>query len=366
MTRVAHLSTVHHAGDNRIVNKECVALADAGIDVTLIITADADSPDARVPVVALPRQAGRVHRLIGGQRAAWRALQRVKPDLVHVHDPELIPLAWAWAKRNKGRAVYDAHEDLVKQIATKPYLSSWQRPIVASVARGLVGMADKAMDGIVTATDSIAAGYHNPHVAVVRNHPWQRDFTLDPAPVTGRVVYAGDLTEERKLSFMIECIGKVRETMPQAELWLAGRPLRGCADVLAKLPADSGVHHVGLLPAPEVPAFVSRGQVGLIFLAPLPNYTTSMPTKLFEYMAAGIPFLASDFPLWRETFEAYGAGRFTNTEDAAVAAADLLAMLQDPAACAAMGRAGRDAISTEFGFEAEAARLVGFTRDLLE
>lgn len=364
--RVAHLSTVHNGHDNRVFNKEARALAQAGYDFHLVITAERDGVDDGVPVVALHRTRGsRLSRIVSGQREAWNVLRRLHPDLLQIHDPELIPMALLWGRTHACKVVYDAHEDLVGQIDTKPYLNRLTRPLARLAARCLVGLADRGADGIVAATEPVASGYRNRHVAVVHNYPWLTNFTGDPEPVPGRLVYVGDLSQERKLSFMIDVARSVRERVPSAHLVLAGRALKGCRPVVDAAVAEGIVEYRGLVGPTEVPGVLASAQVGLVFLQPLPNYVRSLPTKLFEYMAAGVPFCASDFPAWQEMFAAYGAGRFTDSESVDAAARTLVEMLADADACGAMGRAGRAAVAGGLTFEAQGRALLEFTGEVL-
>lgn len=355
--RIVHLSTVHHPRDNRIYNKEVTALAEAGHDVTLVIGADADEASP-VRLVALPRPQGRVERLLGMQARAWRTLGRLRPGILHIHDPELIPLAWAWARTHGARCVYDAHEDLVDQMGSKEYLAPWLRPVAGAYARLLTRWADRRMDAVVAATEPVAARYTNPETVVVHNYPWLREFGAEPAPVPGRLVYVGDLSEERRLSFMIDVARRVRERVPHAHLVLAGRLLPDAAASASAFDGET-VTHLGLLPPAEIPALVATAQIGLVFLAPLPNYTNSLPTKLFEYLAAGVPFAASDFPDWRTTFGPLDAGIFADSEDAAATADAVAALLADPGECARLGANGRAAVRDRFSFERELPALLG-------
>jgi len=78
-----------------VVRKECVSLARAGADVWFIGAQDDDEVVDGVHIVGVGAATGRVDRFTRRQLRAWRALDRVSPDLVHVHDPELIPLVLA-------------------------------------------------------------------------------------------------------------------------------------------------------------------------------------------------------------------------------------------------------------------------------
>lgn len=363
---VVHLSTVHNRHDNRVFNKEARALVNAGYDFHLVISADADGVDDGIPVVGLHRTVGpRLRRVVAGQLEAWRVLGSLRPELLQIHDPELIPMALLWGRTHPCKVVYDAHEDLVGQIDTKPYLNRLTRPVARAAAQCLVGLADQGADGIVAATEPVANRFRNPRIAVVHNYPWLANFTVDPAPVPGRLVYAGDLTQERKLSFMIGVTRALRATAPQAHLVLAGRALKGCGPVVEAGVAEGLVDYRGLVGPTAVPGVLASAQVGLVFLEPLPNYVRSLPTKLFEYMAAGVPFCASDFPAWRGMFSGYGAGEFADSESLDATVETLAGMLADPDACTRMGRAGQRAVGEGLTFEAQSRVLLGLTAELV-
>lgn len=363
--RVVSLSTVHHGHDNRVFNKEAKALVAAGFDYHLVISAEHDGVDEGVPVVALHREEGRLRRLFVSQRDAWKCLRRLSPELLHVHDPELIPMALLWGRLHHCKVVYDAHEDLVGQIDTKPYLGRLTRPLARTAARGLVGLADRRADAIVAATPTVGERFTHAPVTVVRNYPWLANYAVDPDPVPGRLVYVGDLSEERKLSFMIEVTRRVRDTVPDAHLVLAGRVLPGCQPVVGRAVEEGFVEHLGLISPATVPQVLSHAQVGLVFLRPLPNYVKSLPTKLFEYMAAEVPFCASDFPAWRRMFGGHGAGILVDTEDLGAVSRAVAELLSDPQRCREMGRAGRAAVQEGLNFESQADGLVELVTGLV-
>lgn len=354
---IVHLSTVHRTRDNRIYNKECRALLDAGEDLTLVIRGEGDE-DSPVPIRSLPIPRSRLGRLTLTQWRAWRTLDGLRPRLLHIHDPELIPMALAWGRLRQAAVVFDAHEDLVKQVETKPYLRPWQRRIARSYARFLTRLADRHMDGVVAATEDIAAGFSHPNTQVVFNYPWLSDFSPVPAPESGRMVYTGDLTQERKLSFMIDVAGKVREVVPEAHLVLAGALGKGMGTVAERFDGDL-VRYVGLLAPVDLPALIGSAEAGLIFLEPKPNYLNSLPTKLFEYQAAGVPVVASDFPVWQARFGSAGSVLFVDSDDVEMTAAAVAGLLRDPRRRAEMSAAGRRAIEREFNFESQTDALLG-------
>lgn len=359
MTKFLHLTTAHPPRDNRIFNKEATALAEAGLDVTLAAKQNGSEPVNGVRMVELPTMTGRLERFVRGPVEAWRALGRERPQLVHVHDPELIPMALLWARTHKAGFVYDAHEDLVGQIEDKHYLSPRMKAVARLYARAILMLADRGADGIVAATPVIAAKYRNRNTTVVRNYPWLRDYPqVERQEVDGRVVYVGALTKGRESDIMIETI----KAVPESSMLMAGRPDAFTQQLIDALGPEDRVDFVGPVAPAEIPGILATGAVGFVFLEPLPNYKESLPTKLFEYMAAGIPFIASDFPYWRDLLEEHDAGIFVDTSTAEAPAAALRELLADPQRRREMGERGRRAIEEHFNFEADVEALVELSR----
>ena len=119
------------------------------------------------------------------------------------------------------------------------------------------------------------------------------------------------------------------------------------------------VRHLGLLPPSQIPEVLATAELGLIFLAPLPNYVNSLPTKLFEYQAAGLPAVASDFPHWRDIFGGDGATVFVDSGDVEATASRIVELLGDRAELERLSVAGRAAVRGRFNFESQAEALVG-------
>lgn len=357
--KVLHLTTAHPPRDNRIFNKEATALAERGIDITLAAKENGSQSVNGVKMVELPSLKGRLQRFILGPVAAWRALDQQRPNLVHVHDPELIPMAVLWARTHRSGFVYDAHEDLVGQIEDKAYLSPRMKAVARLYAHLILGLADRAADGIVAATPVIAAKYRNKNLAVVRNYPWLRDYpVIERHEVPGRVVYVGALTKGRESDVMIETIKAVEES----SMVMAGRPDAYTQKLIDALRPEDRIDFKGPVTPAEIPGILATGAVGFVFLEPLPNYKESLPTKLFEYMAAGIPFIASDFPYWRDLLDEFDAGVFVDTSSPEAPAAALRELLADPERRRAMGERGRKAIEEHFNFEADVDALVELSR----
>ena len=94
--------------------------------------------------------------------------------------------------------------------------------------------------------------------------------------------------------------------------------------------------------------------MGVVLLRPTSQYLHTTPIKMFEYMAAGLPLVVSDFPHLRRYVERHGAGIHVDPGDPDAVAQALSDLLQNPAEAAAMGQRGRQAVLDHYVWDTEA------------
>ncbi|MDD4359611.1 MAG: glycosyltransferase, partial [Syntrophaceticus sp.] len=101
-------------------------------------------------------------------------------------------------------------------------------------------------------------------------------------------------------------------------------------------------------------------------LQPIPNYYDSYPTKMFEYMAMGLPVIVSDFPLYRSIVEKEQCGLCVNPESTEEIAQAVKWLLDNPGEAEAMGKRGQDVTLKKYNWDQEQSKLLDFYRSLLE
>jgi glycosyltransferase involved in cell wall biosynthesis len=111
---------------------------------------------------------------------------------------------------------------------------------------------------------------------------------------------------------------------------------------------------------------MAQSVAGLVTLHPNGNYLNAQPVKLFEYMAAGIPVIASDFPLWRRIVEDAECGLLVDPLDPRAIAAAVDWLVDNPEAAQRMGESGRKAILKRYSWDVEKRRLFQFYDAILE
>jgi glycosyltransferase involved in cell wall biosynthesis len=363
--RVVHVTTVHPAGDNRITRKECWSLVDAGYDVWLLAPGTAP-PEVPVRHVPLPHEESRrLHRFTIGAARAFAAARRLGADIYHVHDPELIPMALLLRLVTGSIVIYDAHEDFPAQVRDKTWVPRPIRRLAVLFARSLEVVAARGLSCVIAAEPSIRGNFRSGRLTTVQNYPRLEDFEFVPPERRpgGRFVYVGGLTAERGIRELVDAMALLP---PSSRLVLAGSFYP--SDFLPSLEGSPGWEHVdymGLLPASEIGPLLAGCTAGLVTLWPLDNYLASQPTKMYEYMASGLPVICSDFPLWRQVVERHHCGVAVDPRDPKAIAAAMTQLSEDHEARREMAVGGREAVETSYHWDGEATALLTCYAELL-
>lgn len=365
--RVVHLTSVHRAFDTRIFHKECKSLAVAGYDVTLIAPhAEGDLVQDGVKLRAVAPPQDRRERIMRTVFDVYRAAVREDAEIYHFHDPELMPIGGLLKLHGK-RVIYDVHEDYAGTMRGK----KWLPTILQSAAATAVTVGETAFsaacDRVIAATPTIASKFHSRKTQLVQNFPWKDELRpSERLPYEKReaiVAYIGVLSDLRGLREMKQAAALAAKQTP-VRLVTAGQVIPGAKAELDDHSENKLVEHLGLLDRRQIAELLSRARVGLVVLHPTGNYVNAQPVKLFEYMSAGVPVIASDFPLWRKIVESAGCGLLVDPLNPAAIAEALVWLINHPAEAAEMGGNGQRAVSERYNWEREAERLVATYTEL--
>jgi glycosyltransferase involved in cell wall biosynthesis len=121
---------------------------------------------------------------------------------------------------------------------------------------------------------------------------------------------------------------------------------------------------VGWQSQDEVEGLLGRARVGLVLYHPVPNHKEAQPHKLYEYMCAGIPLIASDFPLWRNIIEEARCGMLVDPLDPKAIARAITWLLEHPKEAETMGIHGQKAANARFNWTKEEAKLLHLYQSL--
>jgi glycosyltransferase involved in cell wall biosynthesis len=371
--KIVHLTSVHSALDNRIYYRECLSLADRGFQVTIVGPHSADVETNHVRIKAIPPERSRLARMT---RSAWRVYieaLRQDADVYHFHDPELIPAGLLLRALGK-KVVYDIHEDLPKRILSKPYLPPWSRRLISRAVDRFEGTASSCFSALVPVTPFIAGRFQsrNRRTIVVLNYPRQKEL-MDRAAASPwetrrpSLGYVGGVTVNRGICEMVTAMALLPKSL-SAVLEIAGNdvPDHDRPEEVNRLPGWRYVHRHGILDRAGIAHLLSQVRAGLVVIHPTTAFLESVPLKLFEYMAAGLPVIASDFPAWHQMLDRVGCAIFVDPLDPQAIAAAMEYLLTHPTEAQEMGRRGQAAVREEFNWEIEEKKLFDLYRELLD
>jgi glycosyltransferase involved in cell wall biosynthesis len=362
---IVHVSSAHPWVDNRVHLREAATAAQAGYHVRLIaVESDLEAPPTGVDVVRIPRRP-RVRRMVLSTTQAILLAFRCRARVVHLHDPELIwgiPLLRLAGRR----VVYDAHEDLPDQVWGKDYLSHRQQGLFAWLSLGLLRVAGTA-DRIVTATEWTGRRFPAGRRIAIHNFPLARavDDTqvgLEARPTV--VAHVGLLSRDRG----IDVVASVSDQQSVPAGWrieLVGAIDRATnTDRLRSAEATGRVRHRGVVGPMAARDLLLGARIGLVPFRRSPVTDQIFPTKLFEYLAAGLAVIATDVPLWRHLLDGVDCVTFVPEDDPAAIARAVGRYADDPALLGRHGASARVA-ARRFSWEREAERLVAMYDELL-
>lgn len=360
------------------VEKEAHSLTSAGYVVTVVAEADRGLAEVeerdgyRIVRVRRPSSGIRGARLLLHLRGLEKALVATSPQILHAHDSDALAPVSRVAQRLGIPFILDAHE---LWLGRQPrgrgriYRSlSWL--FYAALERRYIPRAA----GHITVSPVIARylerRYGIRHVSLVPNYPDLEPWPLRRIDLRGLpggeeipggiplVLHLGSAMPGRGVEQVVESLALV----PDAHLVLLGggdpghRLRRGLA---VKLGLADRVHVLPPVPTRDVVAAAADATLGVAPIIPdTPNNAASMPNKLFQYLAAGLPVVCSDLPQLRAVVEESGAGIAVDTRDAAGIARAISEMLADPLRLAERGRLARVAAEERYNWAVAARELL--------
>lgn len=361
---VVHLTSAHRATDNRFFGKESRSLLAAGYRVSIIAPHSHSEIIDGIKIIGIPKPSSRVARFtVTFWRLLFAALKE-QAQIYHFHDPDLIPLGLILKLLGK-KVIYDVHEDYYIQIRAKAWINPALRSIIAGFVRSMEFHSERFFDGIVAATPHIASRFKSAPTATVPNFPILSELTLDsPTPYLARsakILYSGQITEHRGILQMIQAIEIANQTN-QVNLSLVGT-FKGhpqLESTARNLKGWKFVDFHGWVNRNEIGGLVDQCRIGLVVLHPIENYLDSYPAKLFEYMAAGIPVIASNFPLWRQIVDQADCGLLVDPLDVNQIAAAICQLLNNPEKAEKLGQNGRRAAYQNYNWGNSEKNLLEF------
>ncbi len=363
--KICHLTSAHADGDVRIFHKECVSLAEAGHEVHLVIPNTTSRTEKGVQIHSFElKPKSRIERMRKTTKQVYQQALKINADVYHFHDPELLPYGLKLRRKGK-KVIYDAHEDVVKQISGKYWIPGIVRPIIAKVFEKYENYVAKRMSCILTATPFIRDRFKkvNANSFDINNFPLLSELTdlTDWEQKEQAVCYIGGITQIRGLEELVDAMALTSNV----QLHIAGGySPNSFKEVLSSKKGWENVVDHGYVSRPEANKIMSQSKVGIVTFLPLPNHVDAQPNKMFEYMSAGIPVIGSHFPLWKDILEKNNCGICVDPSNPSEIAKAIDFLMTHSEESQKMGNNGRKIVLEKYNWSIEQKKLVNIYNSL--
>ncbi|NMP04257.1 glycosyltransferase family 4 protein [Pseudoalteromonas arctica] len=360
--KVVHLTSAHPRFDTRIFVKMCSSLASMGFETSLIV-ADGLGNCRKNNVLIIDvgaKQGGRISRMTKTVYKVYKAAVAEDADVYHLHDPELLSIALLLKYKGK-KVIFDAHEDLPVQILSKPYLSPRVAKVISKIAEIYESFLCKRIDAVVAATPFIRDKFLkiNSTTVDINNFPKVEEFiNIDTANFSQResCCYIGGITKVRGI---YEIVAAMELSKANGNLLLAGNFLeKQVQNEVVELAGWTKVDELGWLNREGIQSVLGHSFAGLVTLHPIENYKDALPVKMFEYMASGIPVIASNIPLWKEIVETDNCGICVDPYSSNEISDAMNFLAHNLEIAKQMGARGRNAVLEKYNWRIEEAKLL--------
>ncbi|RPH58189.1 MAG: glycosyltransferase [Acidobacteria bacterium] len=361
--RVVHVTSVHVWSDTRIFHRMCRGLSRRNWEVSLVApNVPAQTVDG-VRVVGVRVPTSRILRaLVGGYRVIVAACA-IDADLYHIHDPELLLWKWIFTVR-KRPVVYDMHEYVPGAISTRRWVAPRLRKVLAvtwavfermALRRSLVILAEASYSKHYTWLRNAVTILNMPDTETL--------LDISEAEKIDSVIYVGRVSAARGSCQMLEAMDELRRRGVAVSLDIVGPIAERHKQELTEMLHRRGLECVtlhGYMKPLQAWQLAKRSVAGLAVLSPEPNYIESFPTKMFEYMALGLPVVVSNFPLYRAVVDSSECGICVDPRDASALADAIERLMKDRPYARRLGANGRSAIQARYRWDRELDALEGF------
>jgi glycosyltransferase involved in cell wall biosynthesis len=375
MSRIVLLLTKTPWGDRRQFHRQGPALTDDGHEV-LYVAAEPDRDlDHPFRYIALsPREIKLARRTMG--LSLLRKISALRPDLVQLCSLELLPLGLALKALRRTKVVYDCREDIASALRERrKRLPGWARDLLFHTVRALERSAAARFDGIVTADPGVYELHSK--MPATRKHVFYNTALLSQFPAgypplhdrLFELAVLGSMSSERSGTHtVLDAMGELKKRDLHPKLLLIGEPegevIKTIQDRIARHSLEGQVEITGLIPHHEVASQLHRARVGIVPLLDFPKFHRNIACKAFEYMACGMPTIASDLPP-QHIFLHPKISTFYPCGDVGALADRIEEMLQDPEHCIQMGNVARDEVESRWNAENEQTGYAEFYESLL-
>ena len=374
--KIAVCSTVHQYDDPRVFHRETMTLA-KNFQVKLFIC----SPfrykkiSKNLEIIGLPVWRFKIDR-VKNILILILLIRKFLFDIIVIHDPELLLIVPFLKVKFKAKIIYDIHENYKFLISDKTWLPKYTRNLISLIYEYTEKIMFRYLDMIWYPVKDIGSNYNNIKYVqkkLIQNLPSLDFFSYSNVINNKRenqLIYVGGIEADRGTLQIIKGFSILKQIFPDYKLVFVG-PIYQEAfkeqiyELIKSLKLSKNVFLHGKIPYERVSEFLCKSKAGLLLPLPTKNWLHSMPIKLFEYMAIGLPVIASNFQNFKEIVEKNNCGICIDPNDVVQIGDAMRQLVTNEEERIKMGINGNIAIKQIYNWDNESLKMINSIKSIL-
>ena len=366
--KICILTTIHSPFDTRLFSKEAKSLSKKN-DVDIIAPSDEvinENVDG-VNIITIPKIKSKLFHVF----TIWRLLNaalRDDYDVFQCDGPGSLFVGVILKIIKRKKIIYDVRDYYPSLIAENDLFPSILKPFIRFISAILERILCMFVDSILVVDEIMYLQYkkYNHNVAIISNYPKFDMFHFEKHSGIIKkekvIIYIGGLIKDKSIFECIQAIEKSKTNIPNIKIRFIGKfsDNKYKNDVELYIQQHSlrqNVDFLGWIPHEDTIEYLSMADIGIVILQSIPRYIIAVSVKLFEYMASGIPVIASNFPETRKIIEKWNCGILVDPTNIQEISDAILWLLEHPEEAKQMGENGRRAVEETYNWENMEKRL---------
>jgi glycosyltransferase involved in cell wall biosynthesis len=376
MKKVCHLTSVHRILDQRIFSKELKSLQQHNYDVTLIAPSEKDVQIVdNIKVVGFRKPENRLSRVLSWWTILNKAI-KVDAEIYHFHDPDLIFVGLFIKWFGDKHVIYDVHEPYPETMLSRTWVPKTLKKPAFHLTKLVENFIAQNIKNIVVCDDYVEQRFKKIgcNVSLVRNFIRKSDFSKITKSTNKdflkTVTHIGTLTPPRGSRLIPDIVYHVSKVFPDVKFEIVdffreNEDELEMKKMLREKEVENNVIFMPVVESERIQDYISRGIIGLSIYEEAEQYMTSIPTKLFEYIASGVALVATDLPPYREFAEEGTFGVLVKGSDPYAYAKAIIDLLRNPDYAIELGKKGMNLVLSKYCWENEEKKLLDLYSTLL-
>lgn len=369
------VSSSHLANDIRVFQKEALSIQKLdNKELFYLVPHHKTERIEGVQIIPVSLNRAKYQRLILNPFLIFFKLLFKKVDVIHFHDPELMPfiLILNWLKP-KLKTIYDIHEDLEGLVRNRNWipLKKENRNFIAGIAARYEKFFVKRFSSIIAADHVIAERCKtvNANTIVIENFPKKEEYIHNErlqAPTDYiKISSFGGLSNARCIETIVKAIEILYEKHKIKCVVGGGIASQDLFESLKKSSAWSSIEYLGKVSRTQMANEICTSHVSFVMFSDSPNHYQIRSNRFYETLSFGVPVICSDFPEWKAFMNENNCGFACNPNDAKQVADCIQQILLTPSLRQTLGDNGRNIVLNKYNWEIEEKKLINLYNKLL-